>query len=105
VTASTIVQQVVQLDDPREAMGVNDRIQLARATAVVRERLLEDLMLAGVTVVDPASTFVEPGVRVGQDTVLEPSHDPARRHQDRSRLPDRARRRHRRQRDRRQLPG
>jgi len=38
----------------------------------MRERLLEKLMLSGVTVVDPASTFVDAGVRVGMDTVIEP---------------------------------
>ena len=63
---------VVTVDDPLEAMGINDRVQLARAEAVLRGRLLERLMLSGVTVVDPASTFVEEGVKVGRDTVLEP---------------------------------
>jgi bifunctional UDP-N-acetylglucosamine pyrophosphorylase/glucosamine-1-phosphate N-acetyltransferase len=64
--------ELVELDDPLEAMGVNDRVQLSRAEAGMRERLLERLMLSGVTVVDPASTFVDAGVRVGADTVIEP---------------------------------
>jgi bifunctional UDP-N-acetylglucosamine pyrophosphorylase/glucosamine-1-phosphate N-acetyltransferase len=55
-----------------EARGVNDRIELAAAEAVLRRRLLERLMLGGVTVTDPASTFVDAGVEVGQDTVLAP---------------------------------
>ena len=55
-----------------EARGVNDRIELAAAEAVLRRRLLERLMLGGVTVTDPATTFVDAGVEVGQDTVLAP---------------------------------
>jgi bifunctional UDP-N-acetylglucosamine pyrophosphorylase / glucosamine-1-phosphate N-acetyltransferase len=55
-----------------EIRGVNDRVELAEAGAVLRRRLLERLMLAGVTVVDPASTYVDVDVVVGQDTVLAP---------------------------------
>jgi bifunctional UDP-N-acetylglucosamine pyrophosphorylase/glucosamine-1-phosphate N-acetyltransferase len=55
-----------------EVRGVNDRVELAEAGAVLRLRLLERLMLAGVTVVDPASTYVDADVEVGQDTVLAP---------------------------------
>jgi bifunctional UDP-N-acetylglucosamine pyrophosphorylase / glucosamine-1-phosphate N-acetyltransferase len=64
--------QVVRLNDREEGLGINDRVQLARAEQALRRRLLEDLMLSGVTVVDPASTFVDVGVKVGQDSVLEP---------------------------------
>lgn len=63
---------VLKLNDAGEAMGINDRIELARAERVMRQRILEELMLAGVTVVDPDSTFVDKGVEVGQDTVIEP---------------------------------
>jgi bifunctional UDP-N-acetylglucosamine pyrophosphorylase/glucosamine-1-phosphate N-acetyltransferase len=55
-----------------EARGVNDRVELAAAEAALRRRLLERLMLAGVTVVDPATTFVDADVEVGQDSVLAP---------------------------------
>ncbi|HZD73911.1 MAG TPA: bifunctional UDP-N-acetylglucosamine diphosphorylase/glucosamine-1-phosphate N-acetyltransferase GlmU [Actinomycetota bacterium] len=55
-----------------EVLGVNDRAQLAAATAVLRRRTLERLLAAGVTVVDPATTYVDTDVDVGQDTVLEP---------------------------------
>jgi bifunctional UDP-N-acetylglucosamine pyrophosphorylase / glucosamine-1-phosphate N-acetyltransferase len=64
--------QVVELPDREEALGINDRVQLAEAEAALRQRVLRELMLSGVTVVDPASTFVDVGVLVGQDTVLEP---------------------------------
>jgi len=55
-----------------EASGVNDRAELAAAAAVLRRRLLDRLMGGGVTVVDPATTFVDADVEVGVDTVLEP---------------------------------
>jgi bifunctional UDP-N-acetylglucosamine pyrophosphorylase/glucosamine-1-phosphate N-acetyltransferase len=63
---------IVKLDDPNEAMGVKDRVRLAAATAVIQGRILDRLMLAGVTIVDPKSTFVDATVTVGQDTVIEP---------------------------------
>jgi bifunctional UDP-N-acetylglucosamine pyrophosphorylase/glucosamine-1-phosphate N-acetyltransferase len=63
---------VVELSDPREAMGVKDRVRLAQATEILRRRLLEKCMIGGVTVVDPASTFVDADVSIGEDTVIEP---------------------------------
>jgi bifunctional UDP-N-acetylglucosamine pyrophosphorylase/glucosamine-1-phosphate N-acetyltransferase len=63
---------VVKLDDPREAMGVKDRTRLAAAAATIQQRILERLMLSGVTIVDPRSTFVDATVTIGQDTVIEP---------------------------------
>ena len=63
---------VVKLVDPHEAMGVKDRVRLAAATAIIQRRILNTLMLSGVTIVDPESTFVEAAVTVGQDTVIEP---------------------------------
>jgi bifunctional UDP-N-acetylglucosamine pyrophosphorylase/glucosamine-1-phosphate N-acetyltransferase len=64
--------QVLAMDDADEALGVNDRVELARAERALRGRIVDDLMRSGVTVVDPPSTFVDAGVRVGCDTVLEP---------------------------------
>jgi bifunctional UDP-N-acetylglucosamine pyrophosphorylase/glucosamine-1-phosphate N-acetyltransferase len=55
-----------------EGMGVNDRVQLAAAEAVVRRRSLEALMRDGVTIEDPATTYVDAAVRVGADTLLRP---------------------------------
>jgi bifunctional UDP-N-acetylglucosamine pyrophosphorylase/glucosamine-1-phosphate N-acetyltransferase len=55
-----------------EVMGINDRVQLAQAEAVMRSRILERLMLSGVTIIDPASTFIEAGVQIGQDTIIRP---------------------------------
>jgi bifunctional UDP-N-acetylglucosamine pyrophosphorylase/glucosamine-1-phosphate N-acetyltransferase len=55
-----------------EIQGVNDRVQLAEARRLLNDRLLTELMRSGVTVVDPATTWVDAGVRVGRDAVLEP---------------------------------
>ncbi|HEX9363779.1 MAG TPA: bifunctional UDP-N-acetylglucosamine diphosphorylase/glucosamine-1-phosphate N-acetyltransferase GlmU [Candidatus Dormibacteraeota bacterium] len=63
---------IVTLDDPREAIGVKDRVRLAAATDILRRRLLQGLMLGGVTIVDPDSTFIDATVSIGQDTVIEP---------------------------------
>ncbi len=59
-------------EDEEEARGVNSRIDLAWAEAVIRQRVRERLMLSGITIVDPPSTFIDSTVRVGQDTVLHP---------------------------------
>ncbi|MDQ4130411.1 MAG: bifunctional UDP-N-acetylglucosamine diphosphorylase/glucosamine-1-phosphate N-acetyltransferase GlmU, partial [Actinomycetota bacterium] len=55
-----------------EVSGVNDRVQLAAAGGALRERTLRRLMLAGVTVLDPASTYVDVDVSIGRDTILLP---------------------------------
>jgi bifunctional UDP-N-acetylglucosamine pyrophosphorylase/glucosamine-1-phosphate N-acetyltransferase len=59
-------------EDEEEVLGVNDRLQLANANAVLGRRTLEDLMRSGVTIVDPATTYVDPEVTVEPDTVIEP---------------------------------
>ena len=55
-----------------EVSGVNDRAQLAWSAARLRERRLSALMREGVSVVDPAVTYVDEGVEIGPDSVLEP---------------------------------
>ncbi|HET9197974.1 MAG TPA: bifunctional UDP-N-acetylglucosamine diphosphorylase/glucosamine-1-phosphate N-acetyltransferase GlmU [Solirubrobacterales bacterium] len=59
-------------DDHAVTMGVNDRVDLAAVEAEARRRLLEAHMLAGVTVADPASTWVDVGVEIAADARLEP---------------------------------
>jgi len=61
------------VDDPEEIMGVNDRIQLAMAAAVLRRRIGEALMLSGVTLADPATAYIEEDVVVGADSVISPN--------------------------------
>ena len=58
--------------DPMECLGINDRKQLAALAALQRARVLDRLMADGVTVIDPASTYVDDTVRIGPDTVLHP---------------------------------
>lgn len=60
------------LDDHREGAGINTRVDLAAAEEVLRERIRERHMLAGVTLRDPASTFIDEAVEIGADTVLLP---------------------------------
>jgi bifunctional UDP-N-acetylglucosamine pyrophosphorylase/glucosamine-1-phosphate N-acetyltransferase len=62
----------VMAADPAEAIGVNDRRQLAAAEEALRRRALDRLMLAGVTVEDPVTTYVDGDVRVGPDSVIRP---------------------------------
>lgn len=62
----------MSIDDPDEAIGINTRLHLAQAEALLRRRINQQWMLAGVTMIDPQRTFIEPGVNLGQDTVLWP---------------------------------
>ncbi|MFO7947550.1 MAG: bifunctional UDP-N-acetylglucosamine diphosphorylase/glucosamine-1-phosphate N-acetyltransferase GlmU [Armatimonadota bacterium] len=59
-------------DDPEEVMGINNRVQLARAESVMRDRVRRRLMLEGVTLIDPDSTFIDAEVSIGKDTVVWP---------------------------------
>ena len=59
--------------DSEMIMGVNSRRQLAEAESVMRRRILEKLMDAGVTIMDPASTFIEKSVKIAPDTVIYPN--------------------------------
>jgi bifunctional UDP-N-acetylglucosamine pyrophosphorylase/glucosamine-1-phosphate N-acetyltransferase len=64
--------EAVVSPDAAVVMGVNTRVELAEASAIVRRRKLDQLMLSGVTVIDPAATYVDTEVAVGADTVLYP---------------------------------
>ena len=58
--------------DPAEIRGVNDRVQLAQARRALNDRVLTHWMLAGVTIVDPASTWVDTTVTIGGDAEIGP---------------------------------
>jgi bifunctional UDP-N-acetylglucosamine pyrophosphorylase/glucosamine-1-phosphate N-acetyltransferase len=62
----------VLIDDFIEILGVNDRVQLAESAALLRDRINEDLMKAGVTIVDPLTTWVDTTAIVAPDVVLAP---------------------------------
>jgi bifunctional UDP-N-acetylglucosamine pyrophosphorylase / glucosamine-1-phosphate N-acetyltransferase len=61
------------IDDWREIAGVNDRVQLAQARALLRDRLLTDFMRDGVTVIDPATTWIDVDVVLEPDSVVLPN--------------------------------
>ncbi len=65
--------QAVVLDDLDETIGINTRIHLAEAEAAMRRRINEAHMLNGVTLIDPASTYIEAEVTIAADTVIWPN--------------------------------
>lgn len=60
-----------QMADFNESMGVNDRVALSKAEVVMRDRINENLMRNGATLIDPNTTYVDYGVQVGSDTIIE----------------------------------
>lgn len=61
----------VQADDPNEVSGINDRAQLAQATRLLSRRTNTAYQLAGVTLLDPDTTWIEPGAEIAADAVIE----------------------------------
>jgi bifunctional UDP-N-acetylglucosamine pyrophosphorylase/glucosamine-1-phosphate N-acetyltransferase len=62
----------VLIDDFIEILGVNDRVQLAESAALLRDRINEDLMRAGVTIIDPLSTWIDSTATVASDVIIMP---------------------------------
>ncbi len=60
------------VEDSCEISGVNDRVQLARAEKIMRERINKKLMLSGVTIIDPENTYIDDDVVIGRDSVIYP---------------------------------
>lgn len=58
--------------DHREIAGINNRVQLSEARRILNDRLLTEAMLGGVTVIDPATTWIDVTVTFGQDAVVHP---------------------------------
>lgn len=61
-----------QTEDFEESLGVNDRMALAKANEIMRARINKQHMVNGVSFIDPASTYIDAGVVIGSDTVIEP---------------------------------
>jgi bifunctional UDP-N-acetylglucosamine pyrophosphorylase/glucosamine-1-phosphate N-acetyltransferase len=59
--------------DPAEVMGINTRVDLATAAEVLRQERVKELMLSGVTFIDPRATYVERTVEIGKDSILYPN--------------------------------
>jgi bifunctional UDP-N-acetylglucosamine pyrophosphorylase/glucosamine-1-phosphate N-acetyltransferase len=64
--------ETVEVDDPNEVRGINSQTELAEVKGIVRQSKNEELMAAGVTIEDPATTYVDVDVTVGPDTVIHP---------------------------------
>ena len=60
-----------QMTDANEALGVNDRVALAKANELMRERINLSHMRNGVSMIDPKTTYIEPNVQIGSDTTIE----------------------------------
>jgi bifunctional UDP-N-acetylglucosamine pyrophosphorylase / glucosamine-1-phosphate N-acetyltransferase len=65
--------QTVTIEDPAEVIGINTRVHLAEATAGMQARINRQWMLAGVSIIDPQTTYIEVGVTIGQDTIIWPN--------------------------------
>jgi bifunctional UDP-N-acetylglucosamine pyrophosphorylase / glucosamine-1-phosphate N-acetyltransferase len=64
--------EALLIDNAEEAMGINDRVQLAEAGKIMRQRINATHQRAGVTLVDPATTYIDPDVSIGPDTLVHP---------------------------------
>ena len=64
--------ETLAVDDPQEIRGINSRTELAEVSRIVRQTKNEELMAAGVTLIDPATTYIDPEAQVGPDTVIHP---------------------------------
>jgi bifunctional UDP-N-acetylglucosamine pyrophosphorylase / glucosamine-1-phosphate N-acetyltransferase len=62
----------LRMDDAREALGINNRLELAEVDRLLRERKVRDIMLSGVTVEKPETVTIDAAVEIGMDTVIEP---------------------------------
>ena len=59
--------------EAREMFSINDRVQLAYAAKIIRKRVNQKLMLSGVSIEDPKTTYISPDVQIGRDTVIRPN--------------------------------
>jgi len=65
--------QTLVVEDPTEMIGINTRIHLAEAEALLRRRINQAWMLQGVTMINPEATYIDPGVTIGSDTTIWPN--------------------------------
>ena len=65
--------QATLMDDVEETIGINTRVHLSDAEVAMRRRINQQHMLNGVTIIDPASTYIEVCVSIGTDTVIMPN--------------------------------
>ncbi|MCD6518989.1 MAG: bifunctional UDP-N-acetylglucosamine diphosphorylase/glucosamine-1-phosphate N-acetyltransferase GlmU [Anaerolineae bacterium] len=65
--------EALTITDVSEVQGVNNRVHLARSERILRQRINEELMLSGITMIDPESTYIEATVKIGRDTIIYPN--------------------------------
>jgi bifunctional UDP-N-acetylglucosamine pyrophosphorylase/glucosamine-1-phosphate N-acetyltransferase len=65
--------QAVLAEDVEETIGINTRVHLSEVEAALRRRINQEHMLNGVTMIDPASAYIDIGVKIGRDTVIMPN--------------------------------
>jgi len=71
--ASEKGEKIAEIEAPfEEVIGINNRLDLAIATDILRKNILKGLMLQGTTIIDPNSTYVESGIKIGRDSILFP---------------------------------
>jgi bifunctional UDP-N-acetylglucosamine pyrophosphorylase/glucosamine-1-phosphate N-acetyltransferase len=63
----------IQIEQPEELIGINTRVHLAEAGQILRKRIITELMLKGVTIIDPSSTYVDSDVVIDKDTIIHPN--------------------------------
>ena len=63
----------VQIEDPKELIGINTRVHLAETGQILRSRINQGWMLTGVSILDPSTTYIDSDVVIGQDTVILPN--------------------------------
>jgi bifunctional UDP-N-acetylglucosamine pyrophosphorylase/glucosamine-1-phosphate N-acetyltransferase len=66
------IVETITVSNPDEIRGINSRLELAAVSRIVRDQKTTELMASGVTIEDPATTYVDAGVTVGADTILRP---------------------------------
>jgi bifunctional UDP-N-acetylglucosamine pyrophosphorylase / glucosamine-1-phosphate N-acetyltransferase len=64
--------EAMQIEDAREALGINTRVELAEVDRLFRDRKVRELMLAGVTIEKPETVTIDGAVKIGMDTIVEP---------------------------------
>ena len=64
---------VLKISNPEEILGINNRQELSKQETVIRQTIINKLQIKGITVADPATTYISPDVKIGKDTVINPN--------------------------------
>ena len=67
------ITSAIPASDPHDILGINTRVDLAHAEAIMQNRIRTQVMNGGVTLIDPSTTYIDTGVRIGTDTVIYPN--------------------------------